>query len=387
MAPPKVVPVKWWAAAGALITTFMVYVLMRWVTGPNFAPVDPGPTPLPGWMKVSLIGWQILMPLVWLGTVYQFIVKPWRADRKIGVDGLFVIAGLTLVFQDAITNWISPWITWNAYMVNFGTWYNDVPGWMSFGEPGRQVPEPLLFIPFGHSFAWLMFAIVGRRVIVAVRQRRPGIGYSALMAITFSVSFVLDVILEGIVWMPFGVYQYPGGHVPLLFPDAYHKLPLQETLFIAFWGVGLIFLYTFRNDKGQTIVERGVEKIHGGPVKKAGYQILAMIAAFHIGLGLLFTVPNLALWGGKSTEWPKDLQSRSYMVDNLCGPGSDWACPGPNVPLNYGNGRDQTGARIAPGTRSGNGVTIPGGGQIPEAVPFDTEPRGPFTGPMIRFGS
>ena len=135
--PLKFLPVNYWAFAGALISAFMAYVMIRWVTGPYFKEVDPGPTPVPDWMKVSPIAWQVIMPTIWLFLVYRFIVKPWRAERKIGVDGLFIIAGTTIVFQDGMSNWSAQWITYNSYLVNWGSWYNDVPGWMAFGEPAR----------------------------------------------------------------------------------------------------------------------------------------------------------------------------------------------------------------------------------------------------------
>lgn len=384
-ATPKVIPVKYWAFAGAVISAFMAYVMIRWVTGPYFEKVDPGPTPLPDWMKAGLIAWQIIMPAIWLWMVWHFVVKPWRAEKRLSVDGLFVLAGTTIVFQDGMTNWSAQWITYNSYLVNWGSWYNDVPGWMAFGKPGHMVLEPPLFIPFAHGFAWLMFAMIGRKLIVAIRSRRPQTGYPTLIVATLGLTFMLDVVLEGVIWMPFGVYTYVGGHWPLLFPDAYHVFPANEAIFIATWSTAVVFLYTFRNDKGQTWVERGIDEVRGGPVKKAGLQLLAMIAAFQIGLTCLYTVPQLAFFTSKPNEWPKDAQRRSYLVDNICGPGQDWACPGPNVPLNRGDARNQSGARLAAGTTSGRGVTIPGG-KIPDAVPFSHETHGPFAGPIIRIG-
>jgi hypothetical protein len=197
---------------------------------------------------------------------------------------------------------------------------------------------------------------------------------------------MLDVILEGVIWMPFGVYTYVGGHWPLLFPDSYHVFPANEAIFIGTWSTLVVFLYTFRNDKGQTLVERGIDEVRGGPVKKAGMQILAMIAVFQLGLLALYTVPQIAWFGSKPNEWPADAQRRSYLVDNICGPGADWACPGPKVPLNRGDARNQSGARVAAGARTGNGLTVPGG-KIPDPIPFSTEEHGPFAGPPIRIGS
>jgi hypothetical protein len=384
------IPVNYWAFAGALITAFMAFVIIRWVTGPYFQQVHTGPTPVPDWMKVSLIGWQIIMPAIWLFMVYRFVVRPWRAERTIGVDGLFVLAGTTIVFQDGLSNWSAQWITYNSYLVNWGSWYNDIPGWMAFGEPGHMVLEPPLFIPFAHGFAWLCFAMIGRRVINASRRRWPNIGYPGLLVITLCLTFMLDVILEGAIWMPFGVYTYVGGHWPLLFPDAYHMFPVNEALFIATWSTFVVFLYTFRNDKGQTVVERGIDQIRGGPLKKVGLRLLAMIAAFQLGLLFLYTVPQVAFFGSKPNEFPVDAQQRSYLMDGICGPGQDWACPGPAVPLNRGDSRQQTGLRIGPGTSGGpaSGGTITEGesGAIPPVVPFSTEAKGPFNGPIFRFG-
>src|SRR5215470_5867436 len=102
-AMPKVVPVKYWAFVGALITAFMAYVMIRWITGPYFERVDPGPTPLQEWMKISLVAWQVILPSVWIYFFWRFVVKPWRAERRIGVDGLILLAATTIVFQDGIT--------------------------------------------------------------------------------------------------------------------------------------------------------------------------------------------------------------------------------------------------------------------------------------------
>jgi len=127
----------------------------------------------PAAMKASLIAWQVIMPAIWLYMVWRFLWKPWRREHRLTVDGLFLIAGTTCVFQDGMSNYFNHWITYNSYLVNWGSWYNDVPGWMAFGKPGQMYVEPPLFIPFAHGMAWLLFAMIGSKVIRAARAKWP----------------------------------------------------------------------------------------------------------------------------------------------------------------------------------------------------------------------
>src|SRR3974390_3329752 len=93
------VPVKWWAALGATVLAFQAFVLVRWLTGPYFKHVAPGPTPLPGWMKVALSFCQVVLPIAGICFLYWCVVRPWRRERRIGLDGLMAIAFLTLSFH------------------------------------------------------------------------------------------------------------------------------------------------------------------------------------------------------------------------------------------------------------------------------------------------
>jgi hypothetical protein len=380
-AAPKVIPVQWWAFIGALICAFWAYVLIRWVTGPYFQHVPTGPTPLPEWMKVSLIGWQIVMPAIWLSMGYWFVVRPWRREHRLTVDGLIFLAGTTLVMQDGLSNYFNPWITYNAYFVNAGSWYNDVPGWMAYGEPGHMVVEPPLFIPFVYGFFFLLTARVGSAVMKRSRARWPMLPYSGMLAIVFTTMFVLDIVVEGFIWMPFGTFTYVGGHMPALFPDAYHRFPLQEAIFAGFLTTTVAVLYHFRNDRGETWVERGIDEVRGSHLKKTGLRLLAMIGAMQVIFFLTYNVPMTAFFGSKAAEWPKDAQERSYLTDGMCGAGTTMACPSPGVPLNRGNARNQTGIRIGP---NGERV-VPPGTELPREVPFSTESKDAFNGSVVGF--
>ena len=87
----------------------------------------------------------------------------------------------------------------------------------------------------------------------------------------------------------------------------------------------------FTNDRGEMVIERGIEKVKGGPGKKLVIRALAAVAATHLLLIVFYNIPNSVI-GLHSNEWPADLQERSYLTDFVCGDETDRACPGAAVP-------------------------------------------------------
>jgi hypothetical protein len=92
------------------MVAFMAYVLISWVTGPFWKEVPPGPTPLPDWMKACMIGWQIVMPTVWLVLLYRFVVRAWLREKRLTTDGLILLAGTTVFFQDPFASYFNNWL-------------------------------------------------------------------------------------------------------------------------------------------------------------------------------------------------------------------------------------------------------------------------------------
>ena len=130
-------PVQVWAAAGGVILCFELAVLVRWVSGPYFKRVPAGPTAEPGWMRLVGDVWQPAGVLAVLLCVYWCLVRPWLRDRNVTFDGLLVLALATLWFEDPMANYFGQWYTYNANLINFGSWVKDVPGWQAYGRPER----------------------------------------------------------------------------------------------------------------------------------------------------------------------------------------------------------------------------------------------------------
>jgi hypothetical protein len=343
VAPAATTPVKAWAVVGAGILLFIAWVLLRWVTGPYFENVPSGPSDPPTWMKANLVFWQVVSPLAAIGLIARFVVRPWLRDRRLGTDGIFVVAFCTLWFQDPLCNYAGSWVTYNTWMLNMGSWHSSVPGSVSFAAPGQMLAEPLLLIPFLYVYFFWMACAGGSWIMRRIAARWPGAGKPRLIAGCFLAMVVFDLAIEGLIWMPGGAWALPGG-VPVLFSGTYHQFTLNEWLPVSAALTAAACLYHFRDDRGYTLAERGVDSVKRSSGRQTALRVLATVGAVHVAMFAAYTLPNL-FFGMNAREWPKDVQERSYLTDYICGPGTDRACPGPSIPnLRNDNGRGGSGS-------------------------------------------
>jgi hypothetical protein len=366
-APPTAAPVKWWAAVGVLVVVFMIVVLTRWVTGPLFETVPVGPSPVPTYMKGSITFFQVISLPVVLALIYFLVIKPWRRDGKLSVDGALVIGFATLWFQDCLSAYSGHWFTYNAWAVNFGSWVNSIPYATGKAAPGAMLVEPILIVPAAYMYCFVIAMFFGSWVMRKARNRWPRMSPVKLAAICVAALWVFDIILEGIIFMPLGVWEYPGGHFSI-FPNTYHKFPLTEMITAGSAFAAVAILRFFKNDRGETLADRGLESLKVSNRRKSVLRALAMIGAVNALFFVIYNVPNT--WTAtRSAEWPADLQKRSYLTNGICGEGTDQICPGPAVPQFRNDNRNPDGgsAHLDP---DGN-LVVPPDTVLPSMVPFD----------------
>jgi hypothetical protein len=356
--PPKTKPVVVLATLGALLLAFEAWIIFRWVSGPFFERVPSGPNQPPTWMKVELTLWQTLSIPAGLGLIYWFIVRPWRRQGRVGVDGILVFAFCSVVFQDPLSSYGGHWFAYNTWMWNRGSWVNSVPGWNSYGAPGAMLSEPVLFTWAAYIYIFVITMVIGSAFMRMMRRRFPRIGNVSLIASCYALMILFDIVLEGIIWMPLGIFHYGGGHWSL-FPNHYFKWPLHEGLSIGLVFTGVACLRFFVNDRGQSSVEGGIDQIPGSTGKKFVIRALAMTFVVQTMMFIGYNVTNYFV-GTHPAEWPKSVQEKSYFTSGLCGQGTDRACPGPGIPLN----------RPGAGHVDTNGHFVPGSEPIPPVVPF-----------------
>ncbi len=332
-AQAKVKPVQVWAAAGGAILALQLYVWIRWITGPYFERVPAGPMDPPTYMKVPLMANAIVL---WVGlpfALWWFIVRPWVRERRITLDGMLLVSMGLMFFQDPLLNYFNTWCTYNTWLFNRGSWSSNIPGWVSPEEPGRQVAEPLLTNVPGYAYGVLLITIVGCWVMRKIKSRWPGISNLRLIVVTYGLAFLLDFVMEGLVLLPIGFYTYPGSIRAVSFnAGTYYQWPLYEGLM---WGgvqAALCCLRYFTDDRGRTVVERGLDRVRGGFARQQFTRFLAIFAAVSACFFFFYNVP--AQWiGMHSDPWPEDHMKRSYFTGGICGNGTDVPCPDPALPM------------------------------------------------------
>ena len=168
--------------------------------------------------------------------------------------------------------------------------------------------------------------------------------------------------MEGLVLLPIGFYTYPGAIQSVSFnAGTYYQWPIYEGLM---WGgvqAALCCLRYFTDDRGRTVVERGLDNVRGGFARQQFTRFLAIFAAVSACFFVFYNVP--AQWIGMHADpWPEDHQKRSYFNGGICGDGTDVPCPNPGLPI--------------PTNRSGfintdGQLVLPEGVQLPPTIPFE----------------
>ncbi|MCV7380442.1 DUF5135 domain-containing protein [Mycobacterium alsense] len=361
-AESKIKPIHVWAAMGGAILAFQLYVWIRWVTGPYFVRVPKGPSEPPTLMKVVLIAWTAVIIAGLPIGIYYFIVRPWRRERRITLDGMLLVACGLLFFQDPFLNYFNTWSTYNTWMWNRGSWVAHLPGWQSYAEPGRMMAEPFLMNAPGYSYGVLLCTILGCWVMRRAKSRWPSISNAGLIGVLIVWTFFFDLVMEGFFLMPMGLFTYPGAIRSLsVNAGTYYQWPLYEGIM---WGgvqAGLCALRYFTDDRGRTFVERGLERVQGGFARQQLTRFLAIFAACSAFFFVCYNIP--AQWLALHQDpWPDDLLKRSYFLMGICGDGTDRPCPDPSLPV--------------PNKHSGyinqdGKLVLPPGVQLPKTVPVE----------------
>lgn len=344
----KLKPVQVWAAIGTVFVVLGSISWTRWLLGGHAHPVRTGRDQVPDFMLISIRLGELLLVVGAILTLYFIVYKGWRRERQLTLDAIFVIAFFSVwAVQDPWMNFSAPMFSYNSAVTNLGCPQCWVPGWSShaqtFAEPLAWGLLYIAFVPF-----FILFA----KAAQWCRRKwdSPWKAYGALILGAFAFEFITDT------WcLVTGFYQYGGAHrATTLFYGHRYQMPLVSDYVAAgACYLALAFFRYFRNDRGQTFVERGIDDVKTSHRGRQTLRLLAVIGVCQVAvLGYNMCMDYEAL---HPSTWPKDIVTRPYFTQSICGPGTTYACPNSALPVN----RDGA-ARVSPDMQ-----LVPGNGGLP----------------------
>lgn len=318
-----------WGVLGALWLIFQFWVLGRWVSGPNFVPTDPGPDPISD-NTLLLFKWmQIVIPLAAAYMGWKILFGPWIRTGHLTTDGRILFAAAMIFFWDMSLNFSSIALFYNSHLINFGSWSNGAwPGW--FSPTGHLLPEPFVFIMPAYLalvFVQVLFVCWALR---KAKARWPQMGLLTTLAIMVLSLTIIDSIIE-ISVIRTGFYAYPGAIASLtLWYGETYQFPLTEGFFFGGLGLGSIAAISFfRDDRGHTFAERGIDSLRYSERSKSCLRTLAIYGYMHTAFFVLYFIPCQFITLN-ADPFPQGYPS--YMSNGMCtyGINAD-QCPGPGV--------------------------------------------------------
>lgn len=322
--------IYWWTAVG-----FFFVVLNLWIYGNQYAAgdmhrIDPGPTPVPKWMTATLFGNDVVCGIIILWTFYYVVYRPWRQTGQPSFNGLLCLGLAFCVWQDPLFNYATLGFSYSTVPFNIGGWACHIPGWMSPG--GCRVAEPIIW-NFAFYFSLSVGALtLSTKIMRAAKARYPGIR-TGTMFLVLALCISITTLLFEEAWILMGIWQYGGANPAFsLFDDARYKFATTDLAFVpllfSFWTM----IVWNRNDKGETWAERGLDEVRAGAGAKSWMRFFALTGILNVAFLLGYSIPCI-LVQLHSSEWPPQIQSKSYFTNGICGEGTAYACGGMNVPI------------------------------------------------------
>jgi hypothetical protein len=314
---------RFWAGIGAVHFVVAAYIAVKWLTSGDLHASDTGSDDAPTHVIAAVNIGQMLSPIIGAGIVYWWLIRPWMRERRLTTEGMVLIAALCLYFPYDITNnYVSFFFQYNSHFWNVGSWAGEIPG--SIIPRGHNVVEPPIFM--FPAYAWGVFLpmLWGSKFMGFLRRKYPAMGNFGLIGITLGLCCIFDLIGEGTV-VALQIESYYGAqHHLSFFGGTIYQFPAYETLFIGLLYVGGAALLFFRDDKGRTFLEKGVDNVRNGTKQLALVGFLVTVEF----LGFMVPINWMAM---HVDSFPSD--AKSYMLQDVCGPGTPYACPVEGAPL------------------------------------------------------
>src|SRR5438105_9537000 len=92
-------PVKWWATLGLIWLSLIAFSTARWLLGGHAHSTGVGPSHEPTFMTVWVRIMEVSFVVLAIAALYLAVIRPWRRDKRLSWDGIFVLACATIYWQ------------------------------------------------------------------------------------------------------------------------------------------------------------------------------------------------------------------------------------------------------------------------------------------------
>jgi hypothetical protein len=252
------------------------------------------------------------------------VVRECRRKRRFTYDAVLIVAGCFTLFWDPMVNWMQPNFMYSSQWINLNTWTGHAP-WVVNPTAGLM-PQPIVFIGLIYPFGILLFCMGLNAGMSAARRWRPSLSTAQLIAGTYVGAFLVCLLLEAPMFL-LNLWGLPGAPAGLAFFDDNHRFAWAEYLTTSFVFTAIASLRFFKNDRGETLTERGLDGT------SASRRVLTSILA-------TITLSAMSMWVLLLVQIPAGLHSSPYpagyprhLINNLCNVQPDMntaygACPG-----------------------------------------------------------
>ncbi len=322
------------AVVGAAFVVLQIWVYGAWIFSGDAHSQSMGSDQMDTGAKV--VAWLVqLASSTALVVAIVYCARRWRREGRMPWDAMLAVAWLSAYWQEVTCNYLRPMFLYNSYSVNLGSWYGHIPGWIS--PNARNLPEPLLMAGPVYGYWFILCAAIFCAIARRIHRRRPQTGGWALFGIGVVVLGLMDLLLE-LIFIRTGMFAYSGVIRSLsLWGGKTYQFPLYEPVLIGVLCTTMGLLRYYRDDRGFSAIERGSESIRpfGSPSSSASSKWVSMVRTLAlVGLvNVMFGAFNLfyvwtSLYVDEFPAYP------SYLINEMCGPGTGIDCPAPGVPIN-----------------------------------------------------
>jgi Spirocyclase AveC-like len=295
---------QYFALLGGLALIYQGWTYAAWLAD--------GPSQLTLFRDTSASAWVVarifegLVVIVGI-VILAYVVRQCLAQRRLTFDAMTCLAGVSVIWLDPMANFAQPLFFYSSDWVNLNSWCGNVP--FRLNPSCGAVPQPVLFDCFLYPFCMLGIMIVTNAIMRAAHRRWPSITPAKLVVLAFFCTAGLGMGMQ-VFAIFFHLWAFPNLPMSLFGQDI--RYPLVDILGFSGFFTSMAALRFFKDDKGQTFVERGLD--HLAPRVRRSVAILALIGYASTSY-VLFSFPDV--WAGAYADhFAKD--TPAHIVNGVC---------------------------------------------------------------------